>query len=1003
MAACRKRRIKCGEERPTCKNCVKSKRECEGYIPRVIFKDPLSAFRPAQQGIAARTQEPSLYDGNAGIYGGISNSADVPINPNFQPHGEPNGHGQIFAGNGATRATSGEFYGTAGYVYGLPNPMNDLAFAQQYLPQTDYTQPPSQNGNKTEKFDSISYPGVPSFQHQTTGESDGGIEMAPPDLPHGWSNGSDSSGGLSADFLPAFAQNPSGSCSTQVRRNYQGVEPPGNHFAEREPSIPSQPPSSFPRLNSRAIQEAINFQIQTHNQHYGFRAQATWASEPEDEYYDVDSDEEDSSMKPHIGDTPSHNLGPLIAMSASQDDGHIRSMTGFLNEPNVLATYQPSYSVSPLMDSRTARVFCHFITATAPTLAVCERHPSNPAIIFSGVPVPKSQRSLWSYILPMMALRHQGLLHAMLALASLHISKLQQSSPTPSLRHYHFALRRVAKALGNEKKRRDVATLAATLLLGFYEVTTAEHNKWNSHLSGARELIMDIDFPRTAKRIETQRCRQEEAESRHQLHHGMTNGYVQLHSRRLSDDFPSKYDRQLDETLISTIMGYQTNFNQYGQIIDEDKPIEKSETPLMPQDIENFEVQCDLFWWYAKQDIYQSIISGNRLLYGPMFSVPMATLADSDRLSYDRWSQCPPRAPIGRLDAVFGSLDHVLLLMGRVANFAGNDRPRKMRVHRERERAAQQQRSASQSEASGTPMRQGPPQTPSTQQPSPMYGYMPNPGQIRVPRGFDQAKHDRLYTAPVPSADKSLEIATCEAEAEWAAISHAFDVYFESLGPDYAPLSPEHMSPASTPFGPALYYRSYSIACVLVMYYCGRIILERSKPSMPPVAMAAVGMAAPSTAQYAITIGRICAGIQPIDSSVSLNPHHGAALMDSCMGLFHAGVQYREQGQRGWTVTKLRDVARLTGWQTSALIASGCETAWFKAAEAGKGPPYTRTMNSNSKDDRVAGRGRDPKSFEHPPKDNNDRRFITVNAGTRVYWAIGLLGVEEDMKNMNIT
>ena len=121
------------------------------------------------------------------------------------------------------------------------------------------------------------------------------------------------------------------------------------------------------------------------------------------------------------------------------------------------------------------------------------------------------------------------------------------------------------------------------------------------------------------------------------------------------------------------------------------------------------------------------------------------------------------------------------------------------------------------------------------------------------------------------------------------------------------------------------------------------------------------------------------------------------------MSLFHAGVQYREQGQRGWTITKLRDIARLTGWQTSALIASGCETAWLKAAEAGKGPPYTRTMNTNAKDDRVAGRGRDPKSFEQPPKDNNDRRFITVNAGTRVYWAIGILGVEEDMKNMNIT
>src|SRR5438045_9552799 len=35
--ACRKRRIKCGEERQVCANCTKSKRNCEGYEHRVIF------------------------------------------------------------------------------------------------------------------------------------------------------------------------------------------------------------------------------------------------------------------------------------------------------------------------------------------------------------------------------------------------------------------------------------------------------------------------------------------------------------------------------------------------------------------------------------------------------------------------------------------------------------------------------------------------------------------------------------------------------------------------------------------------------------------------------------------------------------------------------------------------------------------------------------------------------------------------------------------------------
>lgn len=41
---CRKRRIKCGEERPTCGNCIKSKRQCEGYNQRVIFKPPIGGW-----------------------------------------------------------------------------------------------------------------------------------------------------------------------------------------------------------------------------------------------------------------------------------------------------------------------------------------------------------------------------------------------------------------------------------------------------------------------------------------------------------------------------------------------------------------------------------------------------------------------------------------------------------------------------------------------------------------------------------------------------------------------------------------------------------------------------------------------------------------------------------------------------------------------------------------------------------------------------------------------
>jgi hypothetical protein len=339
-------------------------------------------------------------------------------------------------------------------------------------------------------------------------------------------------------------------------------------------------------------------------------------------------------------------------------------------------------------------------------------------------------------------------------------------------------------------------------------------------------------------------------------------------------------------------------------------------------------------------------------------------------------------------------MDHLLLLVARIADFAGKDQPRKRKVAELKERQQKAQQAAAMgAQATRAPNLSMPPPQ------KPMYGMMPDMGPVRLPAGFDNDRRARIPTA-IPLKDQELDAATRAAEAEWAEICNALDTFEDALGPDYQPLSSEHMPPLSTPFGPALYYRTYPIHCVWTLFYTGRIITARCQPSMPPAAMIAVGVAAPRTAGWANTIGRICAGLQPVSTENTLNPRHGAALMDTCMALFHAGVQYRDAAQRGWTITKLRDVARLTGWQTSALIASGCERSWMKAAEMGRGPPYTRTMSGSAVDDRVSGRARDGE--KGPPKDNNDRRFITVNPGTRVYWALGILGMEEDMKVLDL-
>lgn len=335
--------------------------------------------------------------------------------------------------------------------------------------------------------------------------------------------------------------------------------------------------------------------------------------DPEDDYFDVESDA-DTAVDGHIAGTPTHDLGLMLAISASQGDKTFRSLTNYLNEPNVLASYHPTYSASPLMDPQTARLFCHFVTSSAPTLSSCERHPNNPSIMFSGAPVPLFQRSLWTYSLPMLALSHQGLLHAMLAIASLHIAKLQHTSPTPSLKHYHYALRRVSKAISQPSKRNLVATLAATLLLGWYEITTAEHNKWNSHLAGARQLIMDIDFAGMTKRVKAHKA-QIAANHRNCFYDGFAYGYQQTYMPTNDLNDPSlNNENGLDENLISTIMGWDTRYSDYGQVIENEEPARAYNKPLTEKEIETFEMQCDLFWWYAKQDMYQSIVSGNRLL-----------------------------------------------------------------------------------------------------------------------------------------------------------------------------------------------------------------------------------------------------------------------------------------------------------------------------------------------------------------------------------------------------
>ena len=102
----------------------------------------------------------------------------------------------------------------------------------------------------------------------------------------------------------------------------------------------------------------------------------------------------------------------------------------------------------------------------------------------------------------------------------------------------------------------------------------------------------------------------------------------------------------------------------------------------------------------------------------------------------------------------------------------------------------------------------------------------------------------------------------------------------------------------------------------------------------------------------------------------------------------------------------------------------------------GKGPPYVPTMDRGDRLERLDGRTRrgegsgqggvgwggavkteaprkaqmrrtevdvvDEEEEEPDMSINHDRRFINVSANARVHWALGILGVEDDMEKLDL-
>ncbi|KAI0111803.1 hypothetical protein F4814DRAFT_450480 [Daldinia grandis] len=880
---CRKRRIKCDEGRPTCNNCLKSKRQCDGYNQRVVFKDPLGPFANAPFGpihYPAPSPQALVREQQLSAAQQKSSSQALQIIAPKPPMGYPQASG---------------FY--PGQVGQATSPMSfDPSGLGSQSTQPKYTFfPPT-------TVDAFS-------QHQWRQEQPANFGSLSPISPEN----------LAQNVVPILSQQQQQPGNVQLDKGK----------ARAEPEQPIQVTESgyeeweYPVSDDESMAESDDVPISARRTSLDFNDLGVVAFQRLDQPYDT--------------------FGTQT-----------RTFSAFAPD---LATYEPSPSNSPLNDKQIAGVFWHFVNVTGPSISMYERYPIDPSPIFQGQPTPKSRQHIWTYTFPILSFTHPALLHAVLAIASLQIAKLQALPPTASLKHYHLALRRIARNVGRPNRRSRPANLAATLVLAFYEVWNSDHDKWSRHLLGARLIIKEIPFAEMTRAMMRIKCQQRIQE----MQQPPIDVFGMFTTYEETGPLHKDWDH-LDVQLLSEITGKNVSFDELGMIPEEHSAYPRSRYQHTEKDMETYQQLSDLFWWYCKQDVYQSVLGGTRLF-----------------LEYDAWTQCPPRAPIGRLDAIYGTHDHLMLLLGRLANFASKDLSRKRKTFKM---------------AGPGPGRGG--------SPGMFPGMVPrNPGTVTVPMGFTPPREASPPSDGLPE-NIDLDASTAEAYREWEGIKRAFEVLGSHFGPEFEALGTDVYPARATPFGLAAHYRTYSIAGVWMNYYMGLIILHRAHPTMPPVAMMAAGISARTTASYCMEVGRIAAGLEEnIAHLASVSTLMAAALIECCFPLFVAGIQYHDDFQRQWLIQRLHDIARLTGWQSARQIAVGCESSWTKAAQLGRGPPYARSVNLSIDPPGsvwVNARRIDKRIQEI----DGDETKIVLAKGEKASYAMGLLAVEHDLEKLDL-
>ncbi|KAK0391065.1 hypothetical protein NLU13_0567 [Sarocladium strictum] len=838
---CRKRRIKCDEQHPECRNCIKSKRTCEGYAKKLGWKPPLGQ----------------------NTYGDDHHARDASLQAGYfpnQPRASPQGPLPFIA----------------------PRPLGPLpsAGASGSLP-------------------------TPFGQHQVDGDA------RYQDYPE-----------LARQPLPNPLLHGSGQVSSATARP--------DHQAASQYNRGSGPTTHQPQW------VAPNVHFSQSSRHAQQRPEQSWdPAEMEELASDVsmaDSDDDEDRLD-----------DLALARAQTQTDiwpsaNMFMGPSGTYGRPNILSVYMGSPHLSIFQSAELRRVFRQFIETTGPAISLYERPPYR-------CPEGAGDYSLWSYTLPANALKHPSLLHAILALGSLQYSNLRGQSTWTAMKQYHLSIRRLSKNLSNPAGRTRISTLAATLLLGYFEVYQSEHASWCNHLFGASILLSEMPIVDMTRRCLAAKRLRSTSQFEGNFNPADPFGFPQPPNAKALDE--------LDYELLSDLTGAHITAEQYG--LADGQPVDDAILATTDKDIENYETLRDLVWWYNKLDVYQSFLGGSKLLR-----------------AYDLWTMCPPRAHMCDEEAIYGTYDHVILLLGRLANFAAKDLVRKRKA------------------ASASPQpKGGSPQFP---------GIVPTGGKVTAPRGFSTTASGKSPQSQ-SNEESNLDISIKDALREWETIRAAFAGLKEQMDRTFTPLPDGYADRRESPFGPPIQYRSYAMAGIWMNFYMGMIQLHRCHPNMPPAAMPAAHMAEQNTREYAVLIGRMAAGLSIQGSNwpgQRIDVNLAAAYVECSFCLFVAAVQYKDNAQRHWSVRRVLDIVQLVGWKSGTQIANALEAGWTKVAQMGRGPPYTRAQDLGSM----------PRPWENPRRVDRfivkgqnlgDESRVTLANPGRANLALGLIGIEDDL------